>query len=581
MSEHERLEQFFEEALERLEAGASLKDILASYPPEVADELAPMLALASALQSFPEPPPRDPARVAAGRRAFLAQAAELRAASQRPSLLQRAQEALAAIARSLTPSWQRAAVALATLVILVVFGRTMVVMASQTIPGDTLYPVKRAMEGVALLVTFSPEEREALRAEYIQRRQQEVAEVLARRRVVEQVDVVGYIVDIRGETWRVDGHTVHVPKDLRISGTPAIGLWAEIVASAPGDGSLIARDVVVKSAAPVSTIPTPTPTPTPSPTATATDTPTPIPTATPTATWTPTFTATPSPTPTPRPTDTPTWTPSPTATSTPTPTATPTATPTPTPTVTPTSMHVPALEFTGYIQTMDGTVWTIMNHIIDVSQAAIDTSKGQPQVGAEVWVRAHQEGDRLVAERIVVLWSIPKMPLDYTITGVIEAIAGDHWIVSGREIIVPPDTPIEGTPEVGRDVTIDVTEQVDGTLTARYITVHPSRPVYEFTAVLEDISGNIWTIMGYPILVDEQTEIVGDPHVGDVVDVRVEEWEDGTYHALYIGVRATATPTPPPLLTPSPSATPTPTIAASPWASPTPEPTATPTPSPA
>ncbi len=587
MNKTERLERAFEDALERLEAGVPLQEILASYPPEVARELAPMLALVIALDAFPEPPARDPAKAAAGRAQFLRQAAALRAQASAPSLVDRARRLLTALGRSLTPSLQRTAIALATLVILVVVGRTMVVMAEQSLPGDTLYPVKRALENVNLYLTISPEQREALRASYIHRRQEEVKQILVQRRPVERVEVPGYISDIRGATWHVGEYRIYVPRETLVEGTPAVGKWVHIIAAAPGDGRLIARHIIVQPTAPVDLLPSPTPTPTPTwtPTPIPTATPTPIPTATftPTPTDTPTFT----PTPVPPPTNTPTPTHTPTAT--PSPTATPTATASPTPTPTPTP-YVPPVEFTGYIQTMDGTVWTIMNHIVDVSQAEIDTTKGEPQVGAEVWVRARWKGERLVAERIVVLLSIPRTPLEYTITGVLEAIAGNLWTVSGRQIIVPPETPIEGTPEIGRSVTIDVTEQLDGTLTARRVVVHEPRPIYEFTAVVEAISGNIWTIMGYPILVDENTEILGNPHVGDVVDVRVEEWEDGTLHALFIRVRATATPTPAPTSTPSPSASPTPTIAASPWASPapsatpvpslTPSPTATPTPSP-
>jgi len=102
---------------------------------------------------------------------------------------------------------------------------------------------------------------------------------------------------------------------------------------------------------------------------------------------------------------------------------------------------------------------------------------------------------------------------------------------------------------------VDLIEQPDGRKIAQHIVVH-ERPTYEFTAVLEAINGNIWTIMGYPILVDEETQIIGQPQVGDVVDVKVEQLEDGTLHALYIAVRATATPTP--SATPTPTASPVP-----------------------
>ena len=77
----------------------------------------------------------------------------------------------------------------------------------------------------------------------------------------------------------------------------------------------------------------PTVRPTPSPSPTPTVTPTPSPTPTPTVTPTPSPTPTPTPSPTPTLTPTPTATPLPTDTPTPRPTSTPTPTPTPTPSV--------------------------------------------------------------------------------------------------------------------------------------------------------------------------------------------------------------------------------------------------------
>ncbi len=573
MSESRDLDLIFEEAVARLEAGESLQEVLAAYAPDVAEQLAPLLEVVYALEQMPEPPPRDPARAAAGRAAFLAQAAAMKAPEKSPSptLGQRLQQALRPLADLLRPAaWQRAAVALASIVLIIILGRTTLVMASQSLPGDTLYPLKRTMESLTTLLTISEEEREDLRLEYIQRRQEEVRRVIAEHRPVERLDFSGHILEIRGNTWRVDGHWVKVPSSAQVEGSPKVGLWANVIAAAPGDGSLIAKHIVISETAPVGKI-TPPPTPTPTPTATAT--PTNTPTSTATATDTPTATATPVPPPPPTNTPTPTATPTATPTSTPTPTATPTVTPTATPTI----FHVPVVEFTGYIQTMDDNVWMILNHLVDVSQAEIDETKGKAQIGSEVWVRARRGEEMLIAERIVVLVSIPKVPLRYNITDVIKRIEGDRWLVGAHEIIVPAGTPIEGTPRVGLPATVDLIEQPDGRKIAQHIVVH-ERPTYEFTAVLEAINGNIWTIMGYPILVDEETQIIGQPQVGDVVNVKVEQLEDGTLHALYIAVRATATPTP--SATPTPTASPVPVAEDTPSATPTeaPPPTGTPTP---
>ncbi len=539
MSDPTRLERLFEEAVERIEAGEPVEQVLASYPADVARELEPLLSVVTLFDGFPEPPPRSPQRVAQGRAAFLAQAAQMQA---RPSLWDHLAQSFRSLLAGLSPSWQRAAMTVAALLVIVILGHTTLVRASQSLPGDPLYPLKRTWEGLTVLLTFSPEERASLQAEYIKRRQSEVSQVVQRRRPVDRLQWAGYIISIQGEMWQVDGQTLRVPKSARIVGTPAVGKWADVVAMAPGDGTLIAREIIIEEQPPVLSIPTPTPT--------ATPTPSPTHTATPTATATPTPSPTPLPTSTPVPSATPTPTASPTPTHTATPTATPTPTETPTltpsPTATPTIMHQPAVEFQGHIQQKDGTRWLIMNHIVDVSEATIDESKGSADVGAEVWVRGYDMGEYIKAEQVVVLWAIPHMDIPESITGIIESMNGDVWVVSGITIIVPGDAQIYGTPVVGRSVTVNLIHKADGRRIAREVYVHPQNPIHEFTAVLMAKDGHHWTIGGYVILVDDATSIEGDPQVGDVVDVRVEELPDGTYHALSIRVREKATPTPTP-----------------------------------
>ncbi len=535
MSDPTQLERLFEEAIERVEAGEPVEQVLASYPAEVARELRPLLSVVTALESFPEPPPRSPQRVAQGRAAFLAQAAQMR---EQPSWIDRLGQAWRDLFGGMALTWQRAALTVAALILIIVLGRTTLVWASQSLPGDPLYPLKRTWEEISVFVTFSSEERASLRAEYIKRRQEEVAKVLRQRRSVNRLQWAGYIVSIHGEMWQVDGQTLRVPESARISGQPAVGKWADVVAMAPGDGSLIAREIIIEERPPVLSIPSPTPT--------ATPTPSPTNTATPTATATPTPSPTPSPTSTPIPTATPTPTASPTPTNTATPTATPTPTETPTltptPTATPTIMHQPPVEFQGHIQTQNGSQWLILNRRVDVSEAVIDESKGKATVGAEVWVRGYDMGEYVKAERVVVLWSIPRMDIQESITGIIESMNGDTWVVSGQTIIVPGDAIIYGTPAIGRTVTVNLIHKADGRRIAQEIYVHPQNPVHEFTAVLQAKNGNVWIIGGYAIRVDEATTIEGDPQVGDVVDARVEELPDGTYHALFIRVREKATP---------------------------------------
>lgn len=574
MNRDQELDRLFEACVTRLEQGMSLEDVLAGCDRETANVLRPLLETVQALHRMPAPPPRNPTRVQLGRQAFLHQAAQMRVtAVPQPGWWEPLRTWLEQVTRVLAgPQWQRAALALATLVVLVLVGRTTLVMASESLPGDTLYPVKRTAERVTLLFTPSQEARRELQVRFILRRQEEVKVVLEKKRAVDTLDFEGFIVGLDGSNWRIAGYAVEVLPETRVTGTPEPGAWAIVTATAPGDGRLIAREITVLVREPTGLIPPPTPTPTM--TATHTPTHTPVPTAT------PSFTPTPSHTPTPRPTRTPTPTFTPTPTWTPTPTTTPTGTPTPTPTVTPTSsptptiFHVPVVEFYGCIQAQSGSLWNIGGRVVDVSWAFIDESQGEAVVGAEARVRARREPTGLQAEAVYVLGTYPQ---HYTLTDVIQAINGDQWTLSGRVITVPAGVPVEGTPDVGDTVTVNVAAYCDGRLVAERVVVH-ERVIFEFTGILEAKAGNVWVIQGHAVLVDGATVIVGDPQVGDLVDVQVEELPEGGLHALYIALRARATPTSVP--TPTPTFTPTEVQTATPTATPTstPAPTHTPTP---
>jgi len=570
----------FDKCLSRLREGQPLADVLADVDRETAEQLRPLLETVYMLESVPVPP-RDPERAAATRKAFLDQAAQMRAesATQR-SLVAAVRTWFEQAAQALSSTrWRRPAMALATFVLIILVTRTTVVLASDSIPGDLLYPVKRTSERVALLLVPSQEARAELQRTYVLRRQQEVKAVLEKKRPVRTLDFEGFILSIKGDTWRVGGYAIQVPPEATITGTPHPGAWAMVTATAPGDGRLIARRIAVLGREPTGLLAAPaaTPTPTLTPTPTVTVTPTDTPTVTPT----PSFTPTPRPTRTPTPTYTPTATVTPTPTATPTSTSTPTATVTPTPTATPTatptptSFHVPVVEFYGCIQAQNGALWTIADRVVDVSGAYIDESGGRAIVGAEARVRARREPDRLLAEALYVTGTYPQR---YTLTDVIQSIDGDQWTLVSGVVTVPAGTPIEGTPDVGDTVTINVARYCDGRLVAERVVVY-ERVTFEFTGILEARAGNLWTVQGYTFLVDEATEVVGDPQVGDLVDVQVEQLPDGSLHGLYVGLRATATPTRTPTATATvtPPPTPTPTVTPSPTASPTPVATETPT----
>ena len=308
-----------DDCMHLLRTGASTADCLARYP-EHAEELRPLLSLASAVKAVPTPRP-DPAAVRANRQRMLdaVQAAAARRQRRGPA-------AFAWFWR-LSSGLQvrpllRAALTLAAAVVLVSLASgALFTSAADSLPGQALYPVKRFGENVRLSLTLNPTARQELQTEYVLERRHEVRQVLdAGQRAV--LEFRAELEEIGDDYWIIGGLKVMLDGDTLVEGHVAVGALVIVRASSSGDGTLWALrlQVLTNPLLLTSVIPaTPTPTPTP----TVTPTPTTTPTSTPTVTQPPTTTPTPTPTVsvTPSTTPTPTLSPMPTETPTPLPTA--------------------------------------------------------------------------------------------------------------------------------------------------------------------------------------------------------------------------------------------------------------------
>lgn len=312
---NEAMERTLLEALDLLERGASVDDILARYPDE-ADALRPFLLTATRLAALASQP--TVAAQARSRRDFVAAAAQTAPPAPR--------RALRRLFAPLT----------ALLLVAILAGGMLAGASGAALPGDALYETKRLVEEARLALTTA-EQAAALREAFRQRRLAEVTALLADGREAD-VSISGTIGQLDGDRWLVDGVPVLIGPATRIDGTPAVGALVEIDGRTAA-GALQAAAVRVLTGALPDATPTPPP-PTPAvratqnetgpavlPAVTATDTDVP-PTATTTATNTtmPTVTNTVAPTAT--------NTAAPTSTATPPPTAEP-------PTVAPTTPPSP------------------------------------------------------------------------------------------------------------------------------------------------------------------------------------------------------------------------------------------------
>lgn len=138
----------------------------------------------------------------------------------RAKVLARTVQRSSAGPRRMRVGWAPAAAAL-VLLLAVVMGGTLRVSA-EALPGDALYPVKRAAEQVRLTLTFDPLEREALIETLNETRRQEVAEVIRQQRDV-PVEFQGTVQAVRDDRVLVDGLEVKLPPLGPQATPPALG----------------------------------------------------------------------------------------------------------------------------------------------------------------------------------------------------------------------------------------------------------------------------------------------------------------------------------------------------------------------
>jgi uncharacterized membrane protein YgcG len=286
-------ENVLAQALQRLAAGESPEAILAGAGPDV-DWLAPLLAVAAAVRDMREAVPVPPADGSLAR--FLAEAGSLAVAGPAEPAWRRAWRRLVDALHFPIPGPRLVSplvsAALAFMVVVLAgalyLGTPAAAAARGILPGQPLYALKRAGEELYLRLPLTGAGRDAMAAQYAERRRDEVRQLLDRR-LEARVAFRGKVERLEAGAVVVDGLTARLTGDTRIQGLLAVGAQVRVEARTTGGQGLAADRIVVEVPAPPTPAPsltaTPSPTPAPSPTGTATGAPSPTPR--PTATRTP------------------------------------------------------------------------------------------------------------------------------------------------------------------------------------------------------------------------------------------------------------------------------------------------------
>jgi hypothetical protein len=463
------------------------------------------------------------------------------------------------------------------------------IVSANSLPGDFLYGAKRASESVRLFLTIDAGSQASLQREYAQRRVAEIKQVVVERREVD-VDLAGIVDSIEGDTVVIEGISVHLPPEITDEDRPAVGVEVHVAARTLEDGTVKAKSLAVR-AWPTNTADTSNPLPIteattepePSPTNSLSED---KPTVTPTLTLMPPGDVTHVPTKEAVVTELPVR--SVTATLTSTFTVTPTATVTKLLTCTPAATSVPPpreirIRIEGKIDAIGSQSWTVAGRqIILQPSTRIKQENALAQVGGWALVDAIKQSDgQLVAREILIIRGPEQPPQPREFHGVIESMAEGEWVIAGQHVLIVSETVIEGSPEIGAKAHVEAELHADGRLIAKRITVEtPTEQVMQFEGLIQSIGDDQWVIAGQTVQVNSETQIEGEAKVGEIAEVEVVIYSDGSQWARRITIvsQPAITATTPPTTAPTaPGPSPEPTATNTGEATPDPSPTAEPT----
>ncbi|MEW6084500.1 MAG: DUF5667 domain-containing protein [Chloroflexota bacterium] len=216
--------------LEQIENGAEIESVLQNYP-DLADELRPILQASLGAKKLSAPAPSMDV-IRKNRARILQRAAEMRESKVTP-----------VVRMNWLVPLRRLVSTLAIVLLVFASGTSLVGAASTSLPGESLYPVKRSWENLQLLFTFNAKFREALEVEHENERIEELRELLADGRSA-SVTFSGLATRQTDTGWLVAGVPVVISPqtDLPAQGV-LVNSAVRVVGTTQSDGSVLATSI--------------------------------------------------------------------------------------------------------------------------------------------------------------------------------------------------------------------------------------------------------------------------------------------------------------------------------------------------
>lgn len=217
------LPDVLENSLQRMEQGETLDSVLAHYP-GLEGELRPLLETAVLARSSNQD--GLPMGVLARQRSRgLALAADFRQ-GKNPALV-------------LGRFWRPVILVLSVIVILVIGTNNLLTASAHSLPGDTLYPLKRSVESTQLRLVSDPVKKLELEHTFSQRRVDETKSLISEERV-EEVEFTGEVLSQSDGEWLISGIPVVVTSQTEIEKGIKVGDVIEVKGSTNSAGDVVA-----------------------------------------------------------------------------------------------------------------------------------------------------------------------------------------------------------------------------------------------------------------------------------------------------------------------------------------------------
>jgi hypothetical protein len=210
---NQKLLDALENCLQRIEQGETMDAVLARHR-ELIEQLRPLLETAICARSVSrETLPVTALALARQRSRGLILAADLRRGKNHLPVRR--------------ISWRPLMTALSVIAILVMSSNGILIASAHSIPGDTLYPLKRSVESTRLYLVSNPVKKQELEHTFEELRVDETRSLITHRRV-ESVEFSGQVSSQSEFEWSVSGIRVVITPQTRIDPGIAVGDLIEV-----------------------------------------------------------------------------------------------------------------------------------------------------------------------------------------------------------------------------------------------------------------------------------------------------------------------------------------------------------------